>query len=165
MVRLRLKRYGRTHSPVYRLGAFDQRSPRNGRAIEEFGFYDPKLKDDDKQFTCDSDRAKYWLGVGAQPSETVRALLVKAGVIELTAEEVAQREAWAKAAEEKKKADAEAKLKAEAEAKAAAEAEAKAKAEEEAAAKAAAEAEAAEAESAEGESSDDAAAEEEKTEG
>ncbi|MEM9252312.1 MAG: 30S ribosomal protein S16 [Planctomycetota bacterium] len=155
MVRLRLKRYGRTHYPVYRLGAFDQRSPRNGRAIEEFGHFNPHLKDEDAQFTCDADRAKHWLSVGAQPSETVHALLVKAGVIELTAEQVAEREQWAKDAEAKKQAEA----KAEAEAKAAAEAEAKAKAEEEAAAKAAAEAEAAE-----GESGEDAPAEEEKAE-
>ncbi|MEM1209352.1 MAG: 30S ribosomal protein S16 [Planctomycetota bacterium] len=159
MVRLRLKRYGRTHYPVYRLGAFDQRSPRNGRAIEEFGHFNPHLKDEDAQFTCDADRAKHWLSVGAQPSETVHALLVKAGVIELTAEQQAEREQWAKDAEAKKQAEAEAKAKAEAEAKAAAEAEAKAKAEEEAAAKAAAEDEAAEAESA-----DEAPAEEEKAE-
>ncbi|MEM6756299.1 MAG: 30S ribosomal protein S16 [Planctomycetota bacterium] len=145
MVRLRLKRYGRTHYPVYRLGAFDQRSPRNGRAIEEFGHFNPHLKDEDAQFTCDADRAKHWLSVGAQPSETVHALLVKAGVIELTAEQQAEREQWAEDAEAKKQAEAEAKAKAEAEAKAAAKA-------------------AEEAEAAEGESADEAPAEEEKAE-
>ncbi|MEM9789718.1 MAG: 30S ribosomal protein S16 [Planctomycetota bacterium] len=145
MVRLRLKRYGRTHYPVYRLGAFDQRSPRNGRAIEEFGHFNPHLKDEDAQFTCDADRAKHWLSVGAQPSETVHALLVKAGVIELTAEQQAEREQWAKDAEAKKQAEAEAKAKAEAEAKAAAKA-------------------AEEAEAAVGESADEAPAEEEKAE-
>jgi small subunit ribosomal protein S16 len=142
MVRLRLKRYGRTHYPVYRLGAFDQRSARNGRAIEEFGHFNPHLKNDDEQLTVDGDRAKYWLSVGAQPSDTVRDLLVRAGVIELTDADKAQREQWLKDAEAKQQAEAEAKAKAEADAKAAAEAEAKAKAEEEAAA---------EAESAEGE--------------
>jgi len=136
MVRLRLKRYGRTHYPVYRLGAFDQRSPRNGRAIEEFGHFNPHLKDEEAQFTVDADRAKHWLNVGAQPSETVHALLIKAGVIELSDADKAKREQWAKDAEAKKQAEA--KAKAEAEAKAAAEAEAKAKEEEEKAAAAAA---------------------------
>jgi small subunit ribosomal protein S16 len=159
MVRLRLKRYGRTHYPVYRLGAFDQRSARNGRAIEEFGHFNPHLKNDDEQLTVDGDRARYWLSVGAQPSDTVRDLLVRAGVIELTDEDKAQREQWLKDAEAKQQAEADAKAKAQADAKAAAEAEAKAKAEEEAAAKAAEEAKADDAEAAEG---DDAPAEEAK---
>ena len=82
MVKLRLKRFGRTHHPVYRLNAIDQRSPRDGRPIEELGTFDPTNKDESIQFKCQEERVRYWLSVGAQPSETVAALLKKAGVIE-----------------------------------------------------------------------------------
>jgi len=79
MVRLRLKRYGRTHRPFYRLGAVDARSKRDGKVIEELGFFDPVEKDEDKQINFKLDRVEYWLGVGAQPSETVADLLRKLG--------------------------------------------------------------------------------------
>jgi small subunit ribosomal protein S16 len=82
MVRLRLKRFGRTHKPVYRLNAIDQRSPRDGKPIEELGHFNPHLEDLDKQLTIKEDRVRYWLGVGAQPSDTVRDLLAKAGLID-----------------------------------------------------------------------------------
>jgi len=82
VVKLRLKRFGRTHHPVYRLNAIDQRSPRDGRPIEELGTFDPTNKDESIQFKCQEERVRYWLSVGAQPSETVAALLKKAGVIE-----------------------------------------------------------------------------------
>ncbi|MEO1235902.1 MAG: 30S ribosomal protein S16 [Planctomycetota bacterium] len=82
MVRLRLKRFGRTHKPFYRLNAIDQRSPRDGKPIEQLGFYDPTHKDDAKQVSLNEDRIRYWLGVGAQPSDTVRDLLVKAGIVD-----------------------------------------------------------------------------------
>ena len=82
MVRLRLKRFGRRHRPFYRLNAIDQRSPRDGTAIEELGYYDPLNKDEAKQFFCKEDRVRYWLGTGAQPSDTVANLLRKAGVLE-----------------------------------------------------------------------------------
>jgi len=80
VVRLRLKRFGRTHQPFYRLNAIDQRTKRDGKAIEQLGFYDPCNKDEEKQFSCNEERVKYWLGVGAQPSETVAGLLKKAGI-------------------------------------------------------------------------------------
>ena len=80
MVKLRLKRLGRRHRPYYRLNAIDQRSPRDGRSIEELGTYDPLESDESKQFECNEERVKYWISVGAQPSETVAALLKKAGV-------------------------------------------------------------------------------------
>jgi small subunit ribosomal protein S16 len=80
VVKLRLKRFGRTHHPVYRLNAIDQRSPRDGRPIEELGTYDPANQDESVQFKCNEERVKYWLSVGAQPSETVAALLKKAGI-------------------------------------------------------------------------------------
>lgn len=75
MVKLRLKRFGRRHGPRYRLNAMDSRSPRDGRVIEELGWYDPTAKDESKQLEFKVDRIRYWLSVGAQPSETVRSLL------------------------------------------------------------------------------------------
>jgi small subunit ribosomal protein S16 len=79
-VKLRLKRLGRKNHPFYRLSAIDSRSPREGRVIEELGFYDPTLKDQGKQFVAKLDRCRYWLDTGAIPSETVSSLLKKSGV-------------------------------------------------------------------------------------
>lgn len=78
MVVLRLKRMGRIHRPFYRLGAMDKRSPRDGRVIEELGWYDPIAKDN--QINFKEERVKHWLSVGAQPSETVANLLKKSGI-------------------------------------------------------------------------------------
>ncbi len=86
MVRLRLKRFGRRHHPFYRLNAMDKRSPRDGMAIEELGYYDPHEKDQAKQINFNTERVKYWLSVGAQPSRTVTSLLRKTGVIEAPAD-------------------------------------------------------------------------------
>ena len=80
MVRLRLKRFGRRHRPFYRLCAIDQRAARDSAPIEELGFYDPIEKDDAKALNLKAERVQYWLSVGAQPSDTVRGLLKKAGV-------------------------------------------------------------------------------------
>jgi len=79
-VKLRLKRMGRSNHPFYRLNAMDSRSPRDGRVIEELGYYDPRNKDQAKQFVAKLDRCRYWLDVGAIPSETVSSLLKKNGV-------------------------------------------------------------------------------------
>ncbi len=79
-VRLRLKRMGRCHRSFFRLNAIDSRSPRDGRAIEELGWYDPNTKDADKQISLNRERIEYWLSVGAQPSETVTDLLKKNGI-------------------------------------------------------------------------------------
>ena len=79
-VKLRLKRLGRTHKPVYRLAAVDSRSPRDGRVLEELGHYDPTKKDPAAQVTLNVERIKYWLSVGAVPSDTVGNLLKKSGV-------------------------------------------------------------------------------------
>ncbi len=57
----------------------DRRAPRNGRVIEELGWYDPLTRDDEKQTSFKIDRIDYWLSVGAQPSQTVTSLLKKAG--------------------------------------------------------------------------------------
>lgn len=80
MVKLRLKRFGRTHRPFYRVTAMDQRSARNSKSIEELGTYDPCNKDESKQFALKEDRIRYWLSVGAQPSDTVATLIKKAGI-------------------------------------------------------------------------------------
>ena len=77
MVKIRLTRTGKTHSPAYRIVVADQRSPRDGRFIEEIGFYNPNSK----ELKVNEDAAKKWLANGAQPSDTTKALLKKAGVI------------------------------------------------------------------------------------
>lgn len=74
MVVLRLKRLGRRNRPFYRINAMDRRSQRDGRVIEQIGFYDP-LAPDDRQVSVNVGRADYWLSVGAQPSRTVKTLL------------------------------------------------------------------------------------------
>ncbi len=79
MVVLRLKRLGRRHRPFYRLNAMDKRAPRNGRVIEELGWFDP-LAPEDKQISFKPDRIDYWLSVGAQPSRTVVTLLKRADI-------------------------------------------------------------------------------------
>ncbi|KKN92829.1 hypothetical protein LCGC14_0203570 [marine sediment metagenome] len=58
----------------------DSRSPRDGRAIEELGWYDPNSKDADKQLSLHRERIEYWLSVGAQPSDTVSDLLKRQGI-------------------------------------------------------------------------------------
>jgi small subunit ribosomal protein S16 len=80
VVKLRLKRMGRAHRSFFRLSAIDERNPRNGRVIEELGWYDPHAKDRENEAKLDGERVTYWLGVGAQPSETVRDLLKRQGI-------------------------------------------------------------------------------------
>ena len=76
-VKIRLKRMGKIRQPHYRIVVADARTKRDGRVIEEIGKYHPKQ--DPSLIEVDSERAQYWLGVGAQPSEPVRALLRKTG--------------------------------------------------------------------------------------
>ncbi|MEO1617883.1 MAG: 30S ribosomal protein S16 [Planctomycetota bacterium] len=78
-VRIRLKKMGRTHRPFFRVCAMDQRSPRDGRVIEELGFYDPMCPETDARVQLKSDRVDHWLSVGAQPSEKVAVLIKKYG--------------------------------------------------------------------------------------
>ncbi len=78
-VRLRLKRFGRKHRPFYRVTAVDQRRARDSKVIEELGFYDPLHKDPAQQIQLKRDRIDYWIGVGAQPSDTVRGLIKRHG--------------------------------------------------------------------------------------
>ena len=77
-VKIRLQRGGATHAPHYRVVVTDVRSPRDGRFVERVGTYDPKNKDESKQLNLELERVDYWLGVGAQPSDTVRSLIKKA---------------------------------------------------------------------------------------
>jgi small subunit ribosomal protein S16 len=79
-VKLRLKRMGRSNAAFFRLNAIDSRSPRDGRVIEELGLYDPRNKDQAKQFIVNLDRCKYWMDHGAIPSGTVSSLLKRSGV-------------------------------------------------------------------------------------
>lgn len=79
-VKLRLQRLGRTHKSFFRLSAMDSRKPRDGRVIEELGWYDPHIKNEDEQTELNRERIEYWLSVGAQPSETVGNLLKKNGI-------------------------------------------------------------------------------------
>jgi small subunit ribosomal protein S16 len=75
-----MKSMGRRHRPFFRICAMDSRKPRDGRAIEELGYYDPMCKDPKTQTSLDISRIRYWLSVGAQPSEKVQILLNKFGV-------------------------------------------------------------------------------------
>ena len=79
MVKIRLKRMGAHKKPFYRVVVADSRAPRNGRFIEEIGTYDP-LKDP-AEIIIDNEAAQRWLDNGAQPTDTVRALLKKSGAI------------------------------------------------------------------------------------
>jgi small subunit ribosomal protein S16 len=72
-----MKKMGRTHRHFFRIVAIDGRQPRDGRVIEELGTYDPHVKATDDRVTLKADRIKYWVGVGAQPSEKVQVLLNK----------------------------------------------------------------------------------------
>ncbi len=73
-VRIRLKRFGTKRRPYYRIVVMDSRSPRDGRAIEEVGFYHP-IEIEEKQIQVKEERVRDWLNKGAQPSDTVRKLL------------------------------------------------------------------------------------------
>lgn len=79
MVKIRLRRMGAKKAPFYRIVVADSRYPRDGRFIEELGTYNP-LKEP-AEIKVDAERATKWISDGAQPTETVRGLLKKAGVL------------------------------------------------------------------------------------
>ncbi len=79
MVKIRMKRMGMKKEPFYRIIVTDSRNNRDGRAIEELGFYNPVAEP--SVLKIDAERAKYWISVGAQPSDTCRGLLKKTGVL------------------------------------------------------------------------------------
>lgn len=74
MVKIRLKRFGTQKRPCYRVVVQDERKPRDGRCIEEIGTFQPIAKED-AQVSIDMDRAKYWISVGAQPTDIVKKLM------------------------------------------------------------------------------------------
>ena len=80
MVKIRLKRLGAKKRPCYRIVVQDARKPRDGVTIEEIGTYQPVTQKEGNQVTVNMDRAKYWISVGAQPTETVRRILSKNGL-------------------------------------------------------------------------------------
>lgn len=134
MVRIRMKRMGRRHRPFYRINAVEKRTQRDGRVLENLGWYNPVEPNVEKQVELQVEKIQEWLAKGAQPSDTVADLLAKHGVIDADewkakrelkrakkyAEVVAQKEAEKAAKEAEERAAAEA---AKAEAEAAAEAE------------------------------------------
>ena len=73
-VRIRMKMMGRKHRPYFRIVAIDHRQPRDGRVIEELGTYDPMVKNTDERVKLKPERIKYWMSVGAKPSENVAVL-------------------------------------------------------------------------------------------
>ena len=80
MVKMRLRRMGAKKQPFYRVIVADERSPRNGRFIEELGYYNPLTGPE--TIKIDADKAKEWIKNGAQPTETVKVLLKKAGIVD-----------------------------------------------------------------------------------
>ena len=79
-VKIRLRRIGAKKAPSYRIVVADERSPRDGRVVEEIGFYDPRREP--VEIKVDAEKAKKWISNGAQPTDTVKALLKKSGVID-----------------------------------------------------------------------------------
>jgi small subunit ribosomal protein S16 len=74
-----MKKMGRKHRPFFRICATDSRKPRDGKVIEELGFYDPMVKETDARVQMKNERIDYWLSVGAQPSENVNVFIKKYG--------------------------------------------------------------------------------------
>ena len=80
MVKMRLRRMGAKKAPFYRVVVADSRYPRDGRFIEEIGYYNPQTEP--AEVSIDADKAKDWLAKGAQPTETVKSLLKKSGIVD-----------------------------------------------------------------------------------
>lgn len=79
MVKIRLKRMGANKKPFYRVVVADSRAPRDGKFIEEIGYYNPMS--DPADIKIDEEKAKKWLGTGAQPTDTVKKLFQKSGIL------------------------------------------------------------------------------------
>lgn len=114
-VKIRLARGGTKKRPFYRIVAADANSPRDGRYIERIGSYDPMLaKDSPDRVKLDVDRCKYWLSVGAQPTDRVARFLDKEGLMKRTSRNNPQKAQPGKKRQEREAAAAEAKKAAEA---------------------------------------------------
>ena len=84
-VKIRLKRFGTKNKPFYRVVAIDCKKPRDGETLDTLGYYHPRISANEKQlkeFDLNADKAKYWISVGAKPSDTVLKIFKKAGIIE-----------------------------------------------------------------------------------
>ena len=79
MVKIRLKRMGANKKPFYRVVVADSRAPRDGKFIEEIGYYNPMT--DPADIKIDEEKAQKWLGTGAQPTDTVKKLFQKRGIL------------------------------------------------------------------------------------
>ncbi|MBE6553006.1 MAG: 30S ribosomal protein S16 [Ruminococcaceae bacterium] len=79
-VKMRLRRMGAKKAPFYRVIVADSRSPRDGRFIEELGYYNPLTNP--AEIKIDAEKAKKWIANGAQPTETVKSLLKKSGIVD-----------------------------------------------------------------------------------
>lgn len=84
MVRIRMKRMGRPHRPFYRISAIEKTVRSDGKVLENLGTYDPMAPDQAKQITLNEERIKHWLGLGAQPSDSMMDLLVKRNIVDGT---------------------------------------------------------------------------------
>ena len=80
MVKIRLRRMGMKKAPFYRVVVADSRSPRDGRFIEEIGYYNPTTEP--AEISIDAEKATEWLKKGAQPTDTVKSLLKKSGIVD-----------------------------------------------------------------------------------
>ena len=97
MVKIRLMRMGKKGAPSYRVVVADARSPRDGRIIENIGWYNPRTEPSTIQI--DAEKAKHWLSVGAQPTESTLSLLRRAGIVERPARAAAAGEETASTGE------------------------------------------------------------------
>ena len=79
-VKIRMTREGRRNRPYFRIGAYDERTPRDGKSIEILGHYDPLEKDDVKKIVVNAERVRYWFNEGAVPSVSVITLLKPLGI-------------------------------------------------------------------------------------
>lgn len=121
-VRIRLSRGGSKKRPFYRVVAADQRAPRDGRFIEKLGTYNPLLPQDHEQrLVINEERVKYWLGVGAQPTERLEKLFSNLGLVKAPALREQQKKSAPKAKAQERMKEKEAAAAANAEAASSAE--------------------------------------------
>ncbi|MFI3290601.1 MAG: 30S ribosomal protein S16 [Opitutales bacterium] len=77
-LKIRLQRHGSVHSPMYRIVVAESSARRNGRFVENLGYYNPKPRGKDEAVRLNTERAAYWMSVGAKPTDTVRSLIREA---------------------------------------------------------------------------------------
>ena len=81
MVRIRMQRFGRRHIAFYRINAIEKTTKRDGKVLENLGWYNPAAKDKTKQIELNEERVKYWISKGAQPSDTMMDMLAKRSLV------------------------------------------------------------------------------------